>query len=221
MDKSNETPMNIFHGYKNAELVYYDNDAHRNFMIFLEWDENVWTYFQPNMHMVLEWRKNEQMYINIDFQVERAGNKFELVHLFVGEEFEEEIWSRANRYANALNMEFNPVRVMDITEEPRCSNLQLLWNDARLKVLSIHIAMLNQFFREVPKPNVRKLRSALNFCGLDSRLANSFLFHRAVIADLENNPINENTVIRQNRQFEIKSRIAKPNGSKDDLFTFF
>lgn len=211
----------IFHGFKNAELVYCDDDAYRDFMIFLEWDENVLTYFQPNMHMVLEWRENEQMYINIDFQVERAGNRVELVHLFTGEQFDEEVWSRANRYAKAFNMEFVPFRVMDVIEEPRCSNLQILWQDARLEIRSIHLAMLNKFFREEKQTNIKSLGQTLTSCGFDVRLSNTFIFHKAAMTDVENNPINEKTVLRQNREFKVSPRTQKPNGKLDDRFTFF
>lgn len=221
MAKNKQASPAVFQGYKNAELVYCDNEAYLNFMISLEWDENVWTYFQPHMYIALEWGKNEQMCVNIDFQVERADNQVELVHLFTGEQFDEEVWSRANRYANAFNMEFIPFRVMDITEEPRCSNLQILWNDARLEIHSIHLAMLSKFFQEEKQPNVEKLRNALTSCGFDFRLANTFIFHRAVIADVENNPINEKTALRQNREFKVSSRTQKLNGKFDDRVTFF
>jgi hypothetical protein len=221
MRKNNKVSPSIFHGYKNSELVYCDNEAYRNFMIFLEWDENVWTYFQPSMHIVLAWRENEQMYINIDFQVERADNRIELVHFFSDEQLDEEVWSRANSYARAFNMEFVPFRVMDILEEPRCSNLQMLWKDARLEILSIHTAMLNKFFREESQPDVKKLRNALTTCGFDFRLVNTFIFHKAVIADVENNPINEKTALQQNLEFKASSRTEKLNGKLDDRFTFF
>lgn len=161
------------------------------------------------------------MYINIDFQVERVGNHVELVHFFTDERFDEEVWSRANRYASAFNMEFVPFRIMDITEETRCSNLQMLWQDAGVEILSIHIAMLNKFFREEKHPNVKKLRQTLTTCGFDARLSNTFIFHKAVMADVENNPITEKTLIGQNREFKVNSHIRKPSGGLDHMFTFF
>ena len=221
MRKNNKVSPFIFQGCKNSELVYCDNEAYRNFMIFLEWDENVLTYFQPNMHMVLAWRENEQMYINIDFQVERSDNRVELVHLFIGEQFDEEVWSRANGYARAFNMEFVPFRVMDIIEEPRCSNLQMLWKDARLEIRSIHIALLNKFFRYEPQPNVKKLRDALISFGFDACFVNTFIFHKAVMTDIENNQINEKTVLTQNQEFRVTSYVQKRGGKLNDQYTFF
>ncbi len=218
---NNELSPVIFHGYKNAELVYCDTDAYRDFMISLEWDENVWAYFQPHMYITLEWRKNEPMCVNIDFQVERADNQVELVHLFTGEQFDEEIWSKANGYANAFNMEFVPFRVMDIIEEPKCTNLQILWKDAGLEIRSIHLAMLNKFFRYETQPNVKKLRNALISCGFDDCMVNTFIFHKAVMTDIENNQINEKTVLTQNREFKVTSRVQKPNGKLNNQFTFF
>lgn len=221
MVKNNKTHSSIFHGYKNAELVYYDNEDCLNFMISLEWDENVYTYFQPHMHIALEWRKSEPMYVNIDFQIERADNRVELVHLFTGEQFDEEIWSRANGYANAFNMEFIPFRVMDIIEEPKCSNLRILWKDAGLEIRSIHLAMLNKFFQEEKQPNIKKLRNTLTAGGFDFRLANTFIFHKAVITDIENNSINEKTALRQNREFKLTYGVKKLHANLNKLFTFF
>jgi len=165
------------------------------------------------------------MYINIDFQVERAGNHVELVHLFTDEQFDEEVWSRAASYARAFNMEFIPFRVMDIIEEPRCSNLQMLWGDERLEILSTHIALLNKFFCEEPQPNVKKLKDALTAFGINSRLIYTFIFHKAVLTDVETNRINEKTILRQNQAFKFTSKVTslvkKTDGNSYDSITYF
>lgn len=219
--KNNKTDSSLFHGFKNAELVYAENKAQLNFMIFLEWDENVWTYFQPHMYIALEWEKKAPMCVNIDFQVERVDNRVELVHLFNGEQFDQEIWYRANGYANAFNMEFVPFRVMDIIEEPRCSNLQMLWQDARQEIHSIHIALLNKFFHTEASPTIKKLRQAFEWSGFDPGLVNSLIFHKALIADVENNRISENTSVVRNPKFILRPEIINRKHSMDDRFTFF
>lgn len=218
MTKRNENSKTIFHGLKHKKPIQCRRKAYRDFLIYLEWDDYVKSYFQTDMHIVLHHGKNKDKCVPIDFQVERFGNRTELVHLFSGDRFDEEIWSLANRCAHSLNMEFVPFRVTDVLEEPRRSNLEFLWQYARYEILAVHVALMNSFFAAENRRTLGELKQLFEAHGMDHAAIYSFIFRGAIYASIEDNSLNEQTALCRNSQYKFAFDSQLSGKNEEDLF---
>lgn len=100
-------------------------------------------------------------------------------------------------------MEFTVLRVIDILEEPRRRNLEMLWPNARREVLPIHISLLNKFFAGKEQHTLGELKRLFEAHGFEPQLIHSLIFRKAVWTDLENNPLMERTILRRNLQYKF------------------
>lgn len=198
----NNVPPILFHGFKNSEIVFADLPGYRDYLIWLEYDPNTSSYFQPRMDLILSRQKKKQQgNLKIDFWVNHADNTSEFVHIHNSEQIDPYILPEAIGCAAAVDTIFTPVRLQSILCEPRRSNLEILWKHTRREIKAIHLAYLNKFFKEEYYPTVGGLRKFFERGGLPPDLAYALLFRRAALADLVHFPLSEDTVILPNTEF--------------------
>ena len=220
-NKQYSTPPVLFHGFKNSEIVFTDLPGYRDYMIWLEFDVDVISYFQPRMEIVLKHRKNQPPSIKVDFWVNRRNGISEFVHIHENEQVDENVLPRAIGYAAAVDCIFTPIRLREIFLEPRRSNLELLWTHARREIRNIHLAYLNKFFTTEPYPTVGGLRDFLQSNGVTADLAYGLLFSRAVIVDLENFPLTGDTAVLKNNSFQPKTEERYSTQNQYSFFALF
>lgn len=195
-NKKSNSP-SLFHGFKNSEIVFTDLPGYKDYMIELEFDAGVVSYFQPQMDLIIERPERRPHLLKVDFWLIRRSGACEFIHLH-DEEIDAEILPEAIGYARSVDSTFKPLRVSDVHKEPRRSNLALLWKHARRELKNIHLAYLSKFFRAEPYPTIDALRAFLQTNGLAADLAYAFLFKQYLIADIDNFPLTGDTGIVHN-----------------------
>lgn len=191
----------VFYGFKNSELVRSTLPYYREFMIELEFDSNVASYYQPEMDFIFAPGEDDSPAMRVDFCVHRRNEVSEFIHLYE-ESVDPLLLPKAIGYAAALGAEFRAVPVSEILVEPRRGNLKKLWRHARREVKNIHFAFIKKFFKEEFYPTVDGAKRFLKTNGFREALVYTLLFHRAVSVNLDDFPLTGDTTLMPNTELK-------------------
>lgn len=205
-----------FFGFKNSDLVVCRTEFYRSYMILLEWDNRVMTYFQPNLNIVLS---GSSRILFIDFWVVRDKNETELVHFYYGEKMDAELLEAGNEHARRLKIKFTPIQVGSVLKMPYVGNLEKLWEYAREEFSIIHISTVQTFFKNEGETTIKKLENLLGANGFKKEAIYSMIFHKLInAADLETEPLSPDTKISLNPDFKFR---PSPFGIRNPQYTAF
>jgi hypothetical protein len=199
----------FFFGFKNSELVYHVDEVYYSYMLLLEFDNTVKNYFQPQAEILLRAGAGDRDSLKLDFWVRRQDESTELVHIYREETLDPSVLRQGIEYSFGLRANFKAIPAREILLEPRKSNLQKLWKHAHREVKNIHVALLNTFFKEKENTTVLDLQNYLSMNGFAPELIYNLIFHKALLADLDNFPITEQTIISPNAGWVCTPRSAR------------
>ena len=205
-----------FFGFKNSDLVVCQTEFYRQYMLLLEWDDSVTTYFQPNLNIVLS---GSSKILFIDFWVVREKHETELVHFYFSEKMHAELLKAGNEHARRLNIKFSPVQAGSVLKMPFADNLERLWAHTREEFSTIHISIAQSLFKKENETTVEELENIFEANGFKKGAIYSMIFHKLInAANLENEPLSPNTKISLNPDFKFRS---SPFGIRNPQYTAF
>ncbi len=188
-----------FDGFKNSEIIICNSQMLLNYLVFLEWDSTVESYFQPLMSVEVDYQ-NIEYQAKIDLWINYQNGKTELIH-FLDRKWMELIsdhpmlYARFERFCRSCNLKYVPITTLDTDCDPLLPNLNLLWRNARHELRPTHVVLVNNFFAREKATTLGKLRQVLTEAGFSCELAYTLIFHKLVLADILHFPLAGNTTI--------------------------
>jgi len=196
-----------FFGAKNSDHVSVSGLGYREFMLLLEWDNEVKSYFQPEMEIIL---KDVNKSLKIDFWVERSSGITELVHLYCNEALDGDLLRGGHEHAEKLHCVFKPARIHDFINCRRLKNIEALW-DYDGDVGMIYLSLLETFMKTGLPKRLLELKRIFQFNGLDPNIVYTLIFHRTIEIDI-NCPVTDET------EFSVSSSfICQPLDSQQPI----
>lgn len=189
----------IFEGFKNSQPIVCDSQLLLNYVIFLEWDTTVKSYFQPEIEITVDFQ-NTKHSAKIELWIEYHDKKTELVQ-FLDQQWIEYfndnplLYTKFEHFCQSSNFSYMPVNVDDSENESLISNLNLLWSNAGREIKMTHVMLINNFFAKVRETNLGKLTNVLVSAGFEAELIYTLIFHKLILADILYFPLNERTTV--------------------------
>ncbi len=209
-----------FEGFKNASSINCDSELLLNYILWLEWDSKVKSYFQPLMEIKAQTNTNE-FEAKIDLWVDFHNGITWLIH-FIDAETAQRYSEQPSLYAGVNHScHLNKMRYVAIVGSEAISdmlkfNLNLLWFYAKDEIRLAHLLLVNKFFSRQRIPTVGKLKNTLLNNGFDASLVYTFIFHKIVLANIEQLSItDENVILNGHSQITVEHII---NTAEDRLF---
>lgn len=188
-----------FEGFKNSQPIICNSRLLLNYVIFLEWDTTVKSYFQPEIEITVDFQ-NTKHSAKIELWIEYHDKKTELVQ-FLDQEWIEYfngnplLYTKFEYFCHLGNFSYMPVNMDDSENEVLISNLNLLWSNARREIKMTHVMLINNFFARVRETNLGRLTNILVDAGFEAELIYTPIFHKLVLADTLYFPLNEKTTV--------------------------
>lgn len=183
-----------FEGFKNTGPVNCTSAWMKSYLQCLEWDLDVETYFQPQLHIGAE-VGNYQYWVKIDLWVNRKESGTWLIH------FQDECENDASIVHPSVHAECAGFCIknkliyvpqhMNPFPEPYASNLDLIWKFGWWKIHLNHLWLVNRFFIDEPAPNLGKLKNIFRKFGFDENWIYCMIFHRVILADIRIHPLSD------------------------------
>lgn len=196
---------NRFYGIKCSESVYASHPGYRDFMIALEFDKTVVSYFQPNVEIMLNFEMIRSKPLFIDFWVKRSDGREEFVYIH-DQVIDPHTMVASIQRTSSLNVFFTPVHINKINLEPRRRNLEMLWTYANIQIQHNHKNAIKNFFKGVQFPNIRALKRYFERNSLKKDLIYTMIFHQQILVNLDNFIITDESQIMCNLKNENKCR---------------
>lgn len=204
-NKTNETNKNAFvesefEGFKNREAIKCDSQMLLNYLIFLEWDSKVESYFQPQqMEIGVDYR-DAHYEAKIDLWVNMRRGRNKLVNFLDAKWLQllnehPMLHARFSRLCLESNLRYEPVSQYETNREPLASNLHLLWKNARQKFEMTHVRAAERFFERSRCTNLGGLQAEFVGAGYASELVYTLIFHKLVLADVFYFPLTNETAV--------------------------
>lgn len=210
-----------FFGFKNLNPIVCHSERLVNYLHFLEWDEDVKSYWQPDIYLTGENAKIS-VGVKIDLWVNFCNGDKYLIHLQNAGERKNHaddptIFAYCERFCEASGLHFQAIDVRLPDAEPLQSNINILWDYAQSEIHWGHLWLVNKFFGHELAPDTRKLREWLMDHGYEPDLAGTLLFHHCVNADLINFPLSYETPLMRGNLSNVLFKQMKPAWNFSDF----
>lgn len=188
-----------FEGFKNSSPIVCNSRLLLNYLVFLEWDTTVKSYFQPGIEITVDFQ-NKKHSAKIELWIEYYDKQTELVQ-FLDREWIEHfnddplLYTTFENFCQSSNFSYMPVNMDDSKNQALISNLNLLWNNARREIKMTHVMLINNFFAKVRETNLGRLTNVLIDAGFEAELIYTLIFHKLILADILYFPLNEKTTV--------------------------
>ena len=188
-----------FEGFKNSSPIICNSQPLLNYLIFLEWDPAVKSYFQPGVEITVDF-ENKKHSAKIELWIEYHDRKTELVQ-FLDREWIEHfndnplLYTMFENFCQSRDCSYMPINVDDSENEALISNLNLLWNNARREIKMTHVMLINNFFAKVRETNLGRLTNVLINADFGAELIYTLIFHKLILADILYFPLSEKTTV--------------------------
>ena len=215
--KSGDNEFTEFHffGFKNLNPIVCRSEWLVNYLHFLEWDEEVKSYWQPDMYLTGENGKIS-VGVKIDLWVNLCSGEKHLIHLQnaggrKNPADDPAIYAYCERFCEKNDLTFQAIDVLLPPEaEPLQSNINILWDYAQSEIHWGHLWLVNKFFKNELAPDTRKLRECLMDHGYEPDMAGTLLFHHCVNADLIHFPLSYETPLTKGDASSVLLKQMKP-----------
>lgn len=192
---------NSFIGRKFCMELNDLNETEKDFLISLEFDNEVASYFPAKMEIQLSDDPEQRLKLNYCVVYK---NTFESIFHIYKDGFNYTVWNKVLDSLADLKVNFQPISKETIEFEPRKSNLRILWKYAYAKEPKvICLNDLHDFFVVNRLPQINKLKEFFLKKGYSAELVYNLIFHRTLICDVDNHNLNDETVILLNPYFEL------------------
>jgi hypothetical protein len=188
-----------FEGIKNSTPIECNSELLFNYLVSLEWNAAIESYFQPLMDVTVIY-KGFEYGAHIDLWTEGKEGTVSLIH--IPDEQTMDLYrnhpmllARLKHSCQSFNSNFIVLEEAQITKQSFTYNLKQLWPYAGREIRLGHKLLINRFFTLERKPNVGKLKSFLMQHGFEAEYVYSFIFHKVVLADIGYFPITDDTHI--------------------------
>ncbi len=186
-----------FEGFKNSRPVRCNSELLFNFLLLLEWDTQVDSYFQSQVEITITHNKCKHR-TNTDLWVKYKNQTEKLIHLLDAEATQlysnqPALFTKVKRACSAPGWRYTAVRENQVSRQPINYNLRRLWHYAQLEIRLGHRLLVGDFFLTERTPTFGKLKALLMKFDFPSEYVYTFIFHKLVLADVSFFAISEDT----------------------------
>jgi hypothetical protein len=179
----------------------------KHFLLRLEWDESVESYFQPLMELSVD-HSGFEYCAAIDLWVNRTDGEVVLVHFLNSYdetlcEHQPLLNARMSVFCTLNNFHYSAVGPKNLDNLVLHSNLELLWRYATSQVTAGQQVLVNTFFTQEKFPTAGKMRNYLKRHGFSADLVYSFIFHRLVLCDIGHFYLTHETHIQSSGKYPV------------------
>lgn len=188
-----------FEGLKNSSAITCDSQLLFDYLLWLEWDPKVESYFQPLMEVGAS-NNGREFFAKIDLWIEYNDRNAALIQILDAEtnrlySNNPDLRAQVKYSCQSFNMDYMAVSEQEVKKQPLCFNLKRLWRFAGWDIHLGHKVLVKNFFSTERIPTVGKLKAFLKKFGFPAQYVYTFIFHKIILADIHYFPVTDETPI--------------------------